>query len=63
MIYDTGDSGFSTEEAIRIAALLYLAGVCYWLVIVYWHCDNYGSNSWKLNRTILKASVMRKERK
>lgn len=55
--------GFLLRKLLRIAALLYLAGVYYWLVIVYWLCDNYGSNSWKLNRTILKASVMRKERK
>ena len=63
MIYETGDSGFFSEEAIGIAVLWYSAGDCLLLVGHYWCCANYGSYSWKLNRTMLKANVMRKERK
>lgn len=64
VIYDTGDSGFFSEEAIGIAALYsygtLLVIVTGWslfigvVVIIY---------SWKLNRIMLMRIVIRKERK
>ena len=41
VIYDIGDSGFFSEEAIG------MIGDCHWLVIVNWCCGDYENYSWK----------------
>lgn len=59
MVYDVGDLGFFSEEAVGITAL-YNYGT--WLVMVTdWCLHDYGGDSWKLNRNKLRVNIFGKE--